>query len=179
MRRTTLPLRQTTNHGGYQTQTNRRTDRYLIRRLLYVFNKVELSYRYGLRQRNNTCRRHHTDNPLGATTAENLEGTTREHPLPIPPFLPVRSHHNLINFIHHIVVVAATQQKNQQKEKAENTMNGRLQLQHYTRCHYTLLTTQLLHRDNLCPHRCCTRSLSASIPLPLQSRRVSWWPGRS
>ena len=35
--------------------------------------------------------------------------------------------------------------KKQQKEKAERYSKNNEQLQHYTRYHYTLLTTQLFH----------------------------------
>jgi len=57
----------------------------------------------------------------------------------------------IIIFIHHIMV-AATQQKSNKKKKQKRYSKHNEQLQHYTRYHYTLLTTQLFHRSNLVTH---------------------------
>ena len=49
-------------------------------------------------------------------------------------------------------MVAATQQKSNKKKKQKRYSKHNEQLQHYTRYHYTLLTTQLFHRSNLVTH---------------------------
>ena len=49
--------------------------------------------------------------------------------------------------------------KSNKKKKQKRYSKHNKQLQHYTRYHYTLLTTQLFHRSNLVTHFSYTNSL--------------------
>jgi len=65
-------------------------------------------------------------------------------------------------------MVAATQQKNNKKKKQKRYSKHNEQLQHYTRYHYTLLTTQLFHRSNLVTH--FSYIYNRTIETPLATR---------